>query len=360
MDCRRRLLRLRAELARRKLDLFLTTHPADLRYFAGFPCTTGLLAVGPRRAALFLDGRYREKGEALAPHLAIRPLPAAETELRAVGGSGARRGFAGYDEDQVSCGQLKRWSRLYANVFHFVPAPGLAAGLRSVKDPGEIARLREAGKLLAQIWNGSRPEIRPGISELEIVALFGSAIFRATGAAPPFETIVASGPHAARPHHSSSDRVLKRGELVLIDVGLCLAGYTVDLTRTLGFPPVPKRMLKTWSLVLAAQRATARAARPGVTGADLDAAARRVFRRAGVEKHFTHSLGHGVGLEVHEEPRLQRRAVTPLRPGMVFTIEPGLYHPNDHGVRIEDTFLLTPRGLECLTPVPLEPPDRRR
>jgi Xaa-Pro aminopeptidase len=226
---------------------------------------------------------------------------------------------------------------------------------RIVKDEAEIATLRESARRLTVVANAAFELIRPGISERAVAARIERAIRDAGYERPAFDTIVASGPNAALPHYRAGDRLLDAGDLVVLDFGGVLDGYCSDLTRTVAVAPPSAEAYRVFNAVREAQQAAIDIVKPGVATADVDRAARRVLEGHGLGEAFGHGTGHGLGLDVHEEPRLTRphagMASVPLEPGMVFTIEPGAYLPGWGGVRIEDDVLVTEHGCDVLTSV---------
>jgi Xaa-Pro aminopeptidase len=228
--------------------------------------------------------------------------------------------------------------------------------LRLVKDGFEIALLREAARRLTPVAARAVAAVRPGVTEREVAGTIEAALREAGYERPAFETIVASGPNAALPHYRAGDRKLEPGDVVVLDFGGVLDGYCSDLTRTVSVGPPTDEARRVYGAVLEAQQAAIAAVRPGVLTADVDGAARSLLHARGLGEAFGHGTGHGLGLDVHEEPRITRpRTDMPpvaLTPGMVFTVEPGAYLPGWGGVRIEDDVLVTGDGCEVLTAVP--------
>jgi len=232
----------------------------------------------------------------------------------------------------------------------FVAVGPLVAVLREVKDADEIAKMRRAAALGCRLFNGIFDYIVPGATEAEIAAALEFKARREGAEAMSFETIVASGERSARPHGRATGAKLPQRGFVTMDFGVVLDGYCSDMTRTVHLGKAMPGEREVYDSVLEAQMSAVAAVRPGVTAGELDEAARSVLRRAGLDKYFSHSTGHGVGLEIHEGPRLASKQKQELRPGMVVTIEPGVYMPGRFGVRIEDMVLVTARGGEVLTP----------
>jgi Xaa-Pro aminopeptidase len=227
---------------------------------------------------------------------------------------------------------------------------------RVVKDAGEITTLREAARRLTPVALAAFDMVRPGTSERAIAARIEAEIRGAGFERTAFDTIVASGPNGALPHYRAGDRLLERGDVVVLDFGGVLDGYCSDLTRTVAVAPPSAEAHRVHQAVREAQQAAIDAVKPGIATTDVDRAARRVLDAHGLGEAFGHGTGHGLGLDVHEEPRVTRPradvAPVALEPGMVFTIEPGAYLPGWGGVRIEDDVLVTDRGCEVLTSVP--------
>jgi Xaa-Pro aminopeptidase len=222
-----------------------------------------------------------------------------------------------------------------------------------VKDLDELARMRQSARLISDVWTDAIRNLRPGVSELAVAADIERAMKLQGASGTSFETIVASGPRSSWPHARPTPKLLRKNELVVLDQGAILRDYCSDMTRTVflgrSSAAVRVRVRTLYDAVLQAQEAAIAAIRPGITAASVDAAARKVFKKAGLERFFTHSTGHGLGLEIHEMPRLGRGEETLLEAGMVVTVEPGLYLDHLGGIRIEDEVLVTSRGGEVLT-----------
>jgi Xaa-Pro aminopeptidase len=226
--------------------------------------------------------------------------------------------------------------------------------LRAVKDSGELALMRKAATLISEVFAGVLPEIKPGISEITLAAKIEYDIKKRGGSGPSFETIVASGVRSAWAHARPTSKLLRKNELVVLDQGAILRGYCSDLTRTVFLGRAPVRVKRLYNAVLEAQGAAREAVRPGVKAGEVDAAARRTLKRLRLAQYFTHSTGHGLGIEVHEMPRLGRGGATVLEEGMVVTLEPGVYIEGLGGIRIEDDVVVTSKGAEDLTSAPRE------
>jgi len=227
--------------------------------------------------------------------------------------------------------------------------------LRFVKDEDEVARIRAACRITSKSFEETIPFVKPGATESDLAAEIEYRMKQHGAEGPAFDTIVASGPRGAFPHARASNRVLGESELVIFDLGAILAGYAADMTRTLYIGTHPGRRIRSlYKAVLQAQQGAVESLRKGVKGGDVDAVARRILERRGLGKYFTHSTGHGVGLDIHEKPRLGRGDKTRLEVGCVVAAEPGVYIEGLGGVRLEDTILVGPEGPEILTTAPMD------
>lgn len=343
-----RLARLRARLEELDLPGLLVTGPANVRYLSGF-AGSGFLVVAGERPVLVTDGRYAEEAEAEAPGFELI-VYRREAELRErlqalVREVGLPR--LACEEAHLSLAR-HRWFREALEGVELVPRDGLVEGLRQVKDPGEVARIRRALALAEDAFERLLPAVGPGRSERELALELEFTMRRLGAEGASFDLIVASGPNSSRPHARPGDRRVERGDLVLFDFGAVLGGYCSDTTRTVVVGPPQPRQREVYELVLAAQEAALRAVRPGATGDEVDRAARQVLEAAGYGEQFAHGTGHGVGLEIHEAPRLSPGREDRLEAGMVVTVEPGVYLPGWGGVRIEDLVLVTEEGCERL------------
>lgn len=350
---RRRLDDVRQILAARRLDALVVSHLPQVRYLCGFSGSNGLLMVGRRGAIFATDGRYAQqvKHEVVGPRVVIGAgslIDLVAPHLRL--SKGARVGF---DPEQTSVAAMSRLrSALPRAVFHAVP--GMLDPLVSVKDAGEIAATKEAIAISERVWEEVLPMVVPGVRESEIAARI-TYLHRLHGAdGDGFEPIVASGPRGALPHARASERRIRRGELVTIDFGCRWKGYHSDITRTVAVGRPSPRLRAMYAAVLDAQLASLMMVRAGVAARDVDAEARRVLRAHRLLTHFRHSLGHGLGLQIHEGPRLAPTSTDILRDGQIVTIEPGVYIPGIGGVRIEDDVIVRPHGRDLLTTLPKE------
>jgi Xaa-Pro aminopeptidase len=339
--------RLEALLGERELDRFLVTELTNVRYLTGFTGTNGVCICGPGVRLFLTDFRYTER--AAAEVEGWETLTIADDWL---GGIATRlEGKVGFEDDQMAVRTLERLKAKLADGVEAVPAGGLVEQLRRVKDEGELAAIAEASKLADEVWTWSVERGLAGRTERE-VARAAEARIRELGGDPSFPAIVAAGPNGALPHAEPGEREIGRGELVVFDMGAQLDGYCSDGTRTYATGEPGEAARAVYDTVLRAQLASLEAVRAGVKGDDVDKVAREIIAAAGHGDRFGHGLGHGVGLEVHEGPRLSARSDDVLAPGEVVTVEPGIYLPGELGVRIEDLVVVTEDGCRNLSSRP--------
>jgi Xaa-Pro aminopeptidase len=320
----------------------LVTNPVNVRYLTGFESSNAALLVEPERTRLFTDFRYIETARAVAG------VEAVETRRSLIGWLAENlSGRVGFEADVLPYALAER---LGGGGLDLVPRSGLVERLRAVKDTGELASIRHACAITDRVFERLATEVRFVGRRERDVAWDLARLFHEEGAeAPAFEAIVGSGPTGARPHARAGDRVVAAGELVVIDTGCTVDGYSSDYTRTFATGPLAGEMQEAYDVVLAAQRAGLDAIRAGAAGVDVDAAARRVVEESSFAGTFGHGLGHGLGLDVHEAPRLSTESTDTLEAGNVVTVEPGVYLAGRFGVRTEDDVVVTEDGVENLT-----------
>ncbi|MHB8303005.1 MAG: M24 family metallopeptidase [Acidobacteriaceae bacterium] len=341
-------------------DALLVTHPPDVRYLTGFTGSNAALVLRnasrkTSRAMLFTDGRYIEQAQQQTQDAGVA-IAQGPVLREACAWMQARKVLhCAFDAEHTTVATLETMRQTVAGMQRhefFQPVSALASRLREIKEPDEIARLRRAALLGCSLLERLLSVIEPGKREVEIAAHLEFSARMAGAEGMSFETIVASGKRSALPHGQASlQRVPRRG-FVVLDFGVMLGGYCSDMTRTAHVGPANRAERSAYDAVLEAQMASIAAVRPGATCGDVDEAARSVLRRAKLAEFFTHSTGHGVGLEIHEGPRIAAKQQQPLRAGMVITIEPGVYLPGKFGIRIEDMVLVTAKGADVLTPSP--------
>jgi Xaa-Pro aminopeptidase len=353
MDYLGRLQRLRKSLPQNQLEGLLITHLPNVRYLCGFTGSSGALLVTGQKPIFFTDGRYtvQAKGEVNGARIVIARKAAllAVAEWLSDHRKHLGRARIGLEGEHLTVAERARLSALLPRGFHLKQAPPLVEETRLVKDEDEIQRLRSAVLLGATLFDVALKSIRPGVSEVEVAAEMEYAARRSGADAMSFETIIASGERSALPHGRASRAKIPASGFVVCDFGVILTGYCSDTTRTVyvGRPSEEARCF--YDAVRASQQAAVEAVRPGVSTGDVDQAARKVLKKEGLGRLFTHSTGHGVGLEIHEAPRVAAGQNEILKPGMVITIEPGAYIPGKWGVRIEDMVVVTENGCEVLT-----------
>jgi Xaa-Pro aminopeptidase len=355
LDVRSRLGRLRSWLGDFGVDAILVTRLTNVRYLTGFTGSAATLLVGPDAALFVTDGRYRDQSaEQLAAagvDVDIKvgaTLTAQRDDLVAAASSYQRLAL---EDTHVSWAQQREYAGAFTNA-ELVPAGTPVEDLRRVKDAGEVDRIRAACEIADDAFMELLPRFAQGITEEEFALALEFAMRDRGASAMSFDPIIASGPNGAKPHARPSSRAVERGELVVCDFGCIVDGYCSDMTRTVsvGDPGPDARHL--YDVVLESQAAGRDAVAIGVECAAVDEASRAVIRDAGLGETFIHGTGHGVGLDIHEAPRVATNARDTLRDGDVVTVEPGVYLPGVGGVRIEDTVVVTPTGALALTRTP--------
>ena len=357
MNHLRRIGLLRRRMTKAGLSGLLVTHLPDVRYLCGFTGSSAALAVTRRHASLFTDGRYKTQAEeevrGAAVDIGTGPAAIAAIEwLRNQPGVEA----AGFDASSTTVAELNRWkaslpARQRKRFLSELAEP-LVMPLRMIKDADELAIMAEAALTGCRLFEDILGVIRPGLREIDIAAELEYKARQLGAEGMSFETIVASGERSALPHGRATSTLLPRKGFLTLDFGIILNGYSSDMTRTvyLGNPTAKER--DTYEAVLEAQESGVEAVRGGARCADVDESARGVLRKVGLAEAFTHSSGHGVGLEIHEPPRIGTGQETRLLPGMVVTIEPGVYLAGQFGIRIEDMVVVTRTGGRVLTLAP--------
>ena len=353
-----RLQRTRAAVASAGLDALIVSRLSNLAYLTGLRASAGLVVVTADAAWIVADGRYAAEAAGPVgqlPDTMLIGLSVGQSYEEALGALVGDKGWAtvGLEAAHLSLARAAAIKRQAGGdpARQWVDSEGIVETHRMVKDPWELALLREAGGRLSRVAACILPKVSAGLTERQVAWEIEVALHSAGFERPAFETIVASGPHAARPHHRPTDRRLASGDLVLLDFGGILDGYAVDMSRTVALGPIDARRQHWLTAVAAAQQAAVAATAPGRLPSEVDGAARRVLAGEGLGDYFIHGTGHGLGLDVHEPPTIGARgdATGPLAPGMVFTVEPGVYVSDVGGVRIEDDVLVTATGAERLT-----------
>lgn len=350
----KRVQQLDRSLADLKLDSILLTHLHNVRYLCGFTGSNGLLLSIRGRRTFFTDGRYTEQAalEVYGAKVVIAKGSLIHEAARQI--AAARITRLGFEADRLSVTTYQALQKTLPKSVKLVPTASIVDRIRMVKDEHELALIKEAVILGADLLTPAIETIRPGVRESEVAAEIEYAARRWGAEAMSFETIVAAGIRSALPHGRASNALIPKRGFVILDLGVILHGYCSDMTRTVHVGSISRRSKAIYRAVLEAQEAAVEAVAPGVTAGEVDHAARSVLKRAGLDRYFIHSTGHGVGLEIHEQPRIARKQADVLQPGMVITVEPGVYLPGEGGVRIEDMVVVTDRGHQVLTPATKE------
>jgi Xaa-Pro aminopeptidase len=335
------------------VDGILVTHLPDVRYLCGFTGSNAALVLAGRRTVLFTDGRYTEqaKVEAVGTRVVIAKKPAVVAACEWTAVAKVRR--CGFDAAHTTVAALEAMRKAVPAKTRrgmFVAVGPLVARMREVKDAEEIAKIRTAARVGCELFEGMLTYLQAGLTEAEAAATLEYAARLAGAEGMSFDTIVASGVRSALPHGRATAAKLPKRGFVTLDFGVILDGYCSDMTRTVHMGKAMPGERDVYDSVLEAQEAAVAAVAPGVTAGEVDEAARSVLRRVKLDQYFSHSTGHGVGLEIHEGPRLAAKEKQVLERGMVITIEPGVYMPGRFGLRIEDMVLVTAGGGEVLTP----------
>lgn len=335
-----RLAKVRRRLEKPGLEGLIVTKIENIRYLCGFSGDNGCAVIDRSRALLVTDGRYREQahGETAGWEILIYERDLVKTIAACLAG-GRRWGL----EDTATVAFETRLSRAAEGV-DLVASSSLVEGIRAIKEPREIEAIRAATACALEAWESLLPMIQPGVTERHLAAGLDYRMMTAGADKPAFDTIVASGPNASMPHAGITDRELREGDHVIVDFGAARDGYNSDITRTIAVGEPRGRASEVAGAVRGAWEAAFSRIEPGVPVADLDDAARRHLEGAGLSERFVHSLGHGVGLEVHEKPSLSRFSEETLQPGMVFTVEPGVYLEGETGARHEEMVWLSDEG----------------
>jgi Xaa-Pro aminopeptidase len=333
----------------------LVSQPANIRYLCGFSGSAGVLLVTAAESVLFTDSRYtfqaQEEVFGARIHIAKKGL------LREVGAIlKSRRGriSVAYSGSHLTVAQMEALRAATGARVRWVTDASAVETLRAVKDDAELAAMREAAVLISRVFEAALPALKPGISELDLAGRLELSMKRRGASGPSFETIVASGARSAWAHARPQTKLLGKGELIVIDQGAILHGYCSDLTRTVFLGRASQKVRRLYRAVLEAQEAAKKAIRPGVTAGAIDKAARSTLKQHGLDQYFTHSTGHGLGIEVHEMPRIGRGEKFIIQKGMVLTVEPGVYLEGLGGIRIEDDVVVTENGAMELTTAPRE------
>lgn len=352
MNYASRLKKLRAGLAASQLDAMAVTHLTNVRYLGGFTGTSGMLLCLPDQYYFITDFRYRTQAASQMgdlAHIAIADKGLWKEAARVLKKHGVQR--LGFEAEHTSVAAHTEIQKQVAPL-ETVATSGTVEALRMIKEADELEIMRQSARIADEAFAHALSLLRPGIAELEIANQIELKIRELGGQGTSFDTIVASGTRSALPHGVASEKLLEKGDMVTIDMGARFGGYCSDMTRTVCLGKASKKHKEIYALTHQAQVAASAALRPGFGCKAADAVARAVISEAGYGDYFGHGLGHGVGMDIHEGPRLSKLGKGKLQAGMVVTSEPGIYLPEWGGVRIEDMLVITPEGAEILTGTP--------
>jgi Xaa-Pro aminopeptidase len=357
MNFAARQKKLREHLGITRFDGMLISHLPNIRYLCGFTGSTGFLLVEESGSTFFSDARYdtQARAEVKASKVVIARKPLYQELAEWMGARRKKKGGSaiGVEGDHMTVAEMKRLGDMLPSGLRLRSAAATVERLRLIKDSEELSRIREAVMLGATLFDRALAVMRPGMKETDVAAEMEFAARLGGADEMSFPTIIASGARSALPHGRASAQAITAGAFVVCDFGVILGGYCSDQTRTVWVgakSAAAQKARDAYEAMKEAQQAGIEAVKPGVGVAEVDAAARKVLTKAGLGKYFTHSTGHGVGLEIHEMPRIAGGQKEILRPGMVITIEPGVYFPGKWGIRIEDMVAVSESGCEVLTP----------
>ena len=344
------------EVGRKSLDAIIISVPENRRYLSGFTGSAGYLVVSRTDAVLATDFRYTEQAGNQSPDYQVVRMGADWSWLL---DSLKEQGFTkvGFEGHQVPVATYQQMTKALEDIPSserpsLMSTQGIVEGIRSVKEAEEVSMLQKAIDVADGAMQAIAPHIQPGQTEREIAWNLEKAMRDLGADSPSFDTIVASGPNGAMPHHRPSDRIIEDGDPIVIDMGAKVDGYCSDLSRTVCIGEADETFRKIYDIVLGAQLTAIATVKVGMSGGDADDLSRNVIAEAGYGDNFGHSLGHGVGLVIHEYPRVSPKAENVLEPGMVFTVEPGIYLSGWGGVRIEDIVVLDEKGATVLSKAP--------
>lgn len=346
-----RLETCRLKIQQKPVQGYLVTNPVDQLYLTGFDGEDGASLILPKQVYLLTDGRFAEEAARVAPWATavIRRGGLAEAVAEVAKKHHLKK--IGFDPAQTSV-FLHAALRKAARLTRWVAMPDFTLELRTIKDTDEIRRIERAIDVAETAFRHTVKRLKVGMTEREVAAELLHQMIRRGASGSSFPIIVAAGAMSSLPHARAGDRPIRAESPILIDWGATVDHYRSDLTRVVFIRRIPPRFRRMYQHVLSAQQTGIEAIRPGVPMADVDAQARRVLKQVGMDKAFAHGLGHGIGLDIHESPRLSARAKGVLAPGMVVTVEPGVYFPGIGGIRIEDDVLVTEGGHRVLTRLP--------
>ncbi|TCP70617.1 M24 family metallopeptidase [Baia soyae] len=345
----KRLANLRREMMSQGIEVYLITNPYNRRYITGFTGSSGVAIVTEKEAVFVTDFRYIDQVKAECPHFRLElqsSLDIWHTVRESIKKLGLKK--VSFEATHMTFAQFQALSQGDSSI-EYIPAPQIIEELRMIKSEDELSIIRQAATIADRTFEQIIQYIQPGLKESEVQLRLKVLMMEMGATGPSFDIIVASGWRGALPHGVASDKVIEKGDLVTLDFGAAYQGYVSDLTRTVMVGKPNEKQKEIYDIVLEAERKAVDALRPGMTGMEADAVARDLITQRGYGAYFGHGTGHGIGLEVHEGPRLSQAGSNVLKPGNVVTVEPGIYLSDFGGVRIEDDVLITESGHEVLT-----------
>lgn len=348
LSYKKRLSGLKKAMKEASLDSFLITNKTNISYLSGFRGTDAVMLMTTSGGYFLTDSRYIEEAKKdIAAHLDVRLVK--ESTFDSINDiiKSERLKSLGFESMDLPYGVADKLKKLLSGI-RFVPVKNLVETLRSIKDDGEISRIKKAVKLGREVFDKAVKSVRPGVSE-ELIKRKIELDLVSKGHSCAFEPIIASGENSSKPHARATSRSFQNNDFVMIDMGAKVDGYNSDITRTIVLGRAGNRFKKIYETVAEAQRKAIGRITPGAKASDIDKTGRDHIEKSGFGRYFGHSLGHGVGMDVHEEPSISPSSKARLAAGMVFTVEPAIYVPGFGGVRIEDMVLVTETGCEILT-----------
>jgi Xaa-Pro aminopeptidase len=355
VPCQNRFEQVREAIAASGADSLVVTHLPNVFYLCGFTGSNAILLVLGELMHLFTDGRYTIQAHEEAPQARVHIVRSALAE--ACGGYlqshlSRKRVRVAFESASLNVAEWARLKKAAGRGIEWKPTADLIERIRQVKSADELEVMRSSAKLASEVVMESPDFVRPGVTELDVAAEIDYRLRRKGATGPSFETIVASGPRSALPHARPTEKRLQKNELVVLDLGAILRHYCSDLTRTVFLGRAPARIKRWYKAVEQAQEAAQEVLRAGVTAGSVDRAARRILNKHGLASYFVHGTGHGLGIEIHEGPRVGRNQKQEIRPGNVVTLEPGIYVEGVGGIRLEDEVAIHANGTEVLTTAP--------
>ncbi|SER47302.1 M24 family metallopeptidase [Salisediminibacterium halotolerans] len=342
-----RLAQLQKQLAEQEMDGLLITNPYNRRYLTGFTGTAGAAVVSSEKAFLITDFRYVEQAEKETGDFTVieHSGPIHDTVAKVISEAGLEK--IGFESTDLTYSQYTTYQKALSA--EMIPAEGLVEAMRAVKSKEEISLIQEAVDIADEAFDHILSYIKPGVKEIDVANELEFFMRKKGAVSSSFDIIVASGYRSALPHGVASDKRIEEGELVTLDFGAYYKGYCSDMTRTVAVGEVNNELKDIYATVLEAQKRAVAQIRAGMTGKEADQIARGYITERGFGSYFGHGTGHGMGMEVHESPRLSKMSETVLKPGMVVTVEPGIYIAGKGGTRIEDDIVITENGNDVMT-----------